>query len=231
MPDSSALPLYLRTAEALIRDIGAGRLADGARLPPEREMADQLGLSVGTLRKSLANLAAKGLLERRHGSGNYVRHRSDVDSVYAMFRLELIEGGGLPTAQVLSAGRHPGGPDFSNCAQAGFRIRRLRLLGGVAAAVEEIWLENARAGQLAASELTDSLYRFYTRRLGFTVVRAEDRVGVDVVPQWATDRLAASVGQPCGLVERTAWDSDDQIAEISRTWFDAGVARHVTRMK
>ena len=66
MPDSTSLPLYLRTAEALIRDIAAGRLEDGARLPPEREMADSLGLSVGTLRKALANLESKGLLERRH---------------------------------------------------------------------------------------------------------------------------------------------------------------------
>ena len=45
----------------------------------------------------MADLERKGLLERREGSGNYVRHRAEVDSVYAMFRLELIGGGGLPT--------------------------------------------------------------------------------------------------------------------------------------
>lgn len=47
------LPKYLQVSESLIRDIGAGVLADGTRLPPEREMAADLGISVGTLRKAL----------------------------------------------------------------------------------------------------------------------------------------------------------------------------------
>jgi len=42
----SALPKYVQIAEMLIRDIAAGRLADGARLPPEREMAEGLGVRV-----------------------------------------------------------------------------------------------------------------------------------------------------------------------------------------
>ena len=48
---------------------------------------------------------AGGLLVRVQGSGNYVRSQPDVASVYSMFRLELVEGGGLPTAQVLSVDR------------------------------------------------------------------------------------------------------------------------------
>ncbi len=231
MPDSAALPLYLRTAEALIRDIAAGRLRDGERLPPERVMAKALGQSVGTLRKALADLERKGLLERRQGSGNYVRHRAEVDSVYAMFRLELIGGGGLPTAEVLSAERQHGGPELSETRHADFRIRRLRLLGGQPAAFEEIWLDSARVGPLSAADLTESLYRFYERRLGFAVVRAEDQVGVGAMPDWAPAQIGLAAGNPCGLVDRTARDANNTIVEISRTWFDATVARHVTRMK
>ena len=67
MPDSAALPLYLRTAEALIRDIAAGRLRDGERLPPERVMAKALGQSVGTLRKALADLERFGIVEEITG--------------------------------------------------------------------------------------------------------------------------------------------------------------------
>ena len=72
MPQSSALPKYVQTAELLIREIAAGRLADGARLPPERDMAGDLDISVGTLRKALNDLTDRGLLERVQGSGNYV---------------------------------------------------------------------------------------------------------------------------------------------------------------
>lgn len=44
-----SLPVYLQIAETLVRDITAGRLIDGEKLPPEREMATTLGIAVGTL--------------------------------------------------------------------------------------------------------------------------------------------------------------------------------------
>ena len=145
MSTPGALPLYLQISELLIRDIAAGRLIDGERLPPEREMAAGLGIAVGTLRQALQALAAKGLVERIQGSGNYIRAKADPASVYALFRLELLTGGGLPTARVLSVDRlakDPALPAFGKSPDA-HRIRRLRLLSGVVAAVEEIWLDGA----------------------------------------------------------------------------------------
>ena len=110
MAQPGSLPLYQQIAELLIRDIAAGRLIDGERLPPERDMAADLKIAVGTLRQALQSLTEKGLLERVQGSGNYVRARSDAASVYALFRLERVQGGGLPTARVLSVDRCPKTP-------------------------------------------------------------------------------------------------------------------------
>jgi GntR family transcriptional regulator len=59
-----SLPIYLQVTELIIRDIAAGRLIDGEKLPPERDMAADLGIAVGTLRKALAELQNRGLLER-----------------------------------------------------------------------------------------------------------------------------------------------------------------------
>ena len=58
MAQTSELPKFIQLSEMLIREIAAGRLVDGARLPPEREMADDLGVAVGTLRKALADVEA-----------------------------------------------------------------------------------------------------------------------------------------------------------------------------
>lgn len=61
-------------AEQQLRDsILAGRLAPGDRLPVERELAAQFGISRLTLRSALATLAAQGLLQVRQGSGYTVR--------------------------------------------------------------------------------------------------------------------------------------------------------------
>ena len=100
MPSAGSLPLFQQISELLIREIASGRMQDGERFAPERDLAKTLGVSVGTLRKSLADLEARGLLDRRQGSGNYVRAQNDATGVYAFFRVELLAGGGLPTAQV-----------------------------------------------------------------------------------------------------------------------------------
>lgn len=229
---AGALPRYRQIAELLIRDIVAGRLADGARLPPERVMAADLGIAVGTLRQALKVLADGGLLTRVQGSGNYIRARRDTASVYALFRLELPDGGGLPTAEVLSVDlcpKDPRLPGFGPHAQ-GHRIRRLRRLSGLPAAVEEIWLDAARADRIAADDLSESLYLFYSRRLNLRITRAEDRVGQGFLPGWSPTAFPHRPGTPLPLVTRRAFAQDGQAVEASLTWYDPQVAAYVARL-
>lgn len=229
----NALPRYTQISEMLIREIMAGRLIDGERLAPEREMASELGIAVGTLRKALAELEAKGLLERVQGSGNYVRHRPEVPSLYAMFRLELTQGGGLPTAEVLSVDRLPkpeGAPPFGPSPEA-HRIRRLRRLSGQPVAVEEIWLDGDRAAAIRREDLSESLYLFYRMRLGFWIARAEDSVTVAGAPDWSPPAFGRRPGEICGHIARVAAAQDGTPCEFSRSWFDAGVARYVQRLR
>jgi len=64
------------TAEQVVDQIrgliGRGELRPGDRLPAERELARQLGISRPSLRAGLRMLVAMGLLRSRHGSGTYV---------------------------------------------------------------------------------------------------------------------------------------------------------------
>lgn len=230
---NGSLPIYLQIAELLVRDIAAGRLIDGEKLAPEREMAEQLGIAVGTLRKSLAELQTRGLLERVQGSGNYVRAVSDPQSVYSMFRLELPGGGGLPTAEVLDVERleKPAGlPAFGSSPQA-HRIRRIRKLSGKIAALEEIWLDGSYADVVTREDLSESLYLYYRTQLGLWIVRAEDQIFLDSVPDWAPQVFPRRPGTPITHVLRLSQSQDGTRAEISRTWFDHDVARYVTRFK
>lgn len=217
----------------LIRDIAAGRVIDGEKLPTEREMAKSLGIAVRTLRKALAELQRTGLLERVQGSGNYIRGKPQVDSVYAFFRLEFAGGGGMPTARLLSVERLPKRadvPPFGYSAE-GHRIRRLRCLSGKPVALEEIWLDASYADHVAAEDLSESLYLYYRRTLGIWISRAEDRVGVGEVPDWAPSDFGLAAGMQAGFVERFGWAQDGSSAEFSRTWFDHRIARYVARLR
>jgi len=227
----TSLPLYVQISETLIREIAAGRLVDGERLPPEREMAKQHGTTVRTLRKSLTELEHKGLLERIQGSGNYVRHSQRVDSVYSMFRLELIKGGGLPSADALSVMfcEKPADLPAFGASDTATRIRRLRYLDDTPIAVEEIWLDGA-AGRISEASLVDSLYQYYRAQLGFWISRAEDSVSIDAVPTWAPQSFGPSTGTLTGFIERLSWAQSPAAVEYSRTWFDTNQARYIQRL-
>ena len=64
--------LYRQIADQLRALIAAGEFALGARLPPERDLAVQLGVSRPSVREALIALEVEGLVEVRMGSGIYI---------------------------------------------------------------------------------------------------------------------------------------------------------------
>lgn len=62
-------------ASSLERRILEGSLKPGDRLPPERELAIELGVSRPSLREAIQKLASKGMVQSRQGGGTYVTDR------------------------------------------------------------------------------------------------------------------------------------------------------------
>ena len=93
--------LYRQIAEQLRALIASGEFALGSRLPPERDLAAQLGVSRPSVREALIALEVQGLVEVRMGSGIYVTALApaaqgrDVDSALGPFEIirarQLIE--------------------------------------------------------------------------------------------------------------------------------------------
>ncbi len=68
-------PKYRQVYEALLRQIVAGRVPAGGRLPSEADLVQQFGASRITVARALRELQLAGLIERRAGSGSFVRPR------------------------------------------------------------------------------------------------------------------------------------------------------------
>lgn len=68
-------PRYLAFVYALEADILSGRVKPGMRLLPQRDMAQRLGLSVGTVSKAYTEAEQRGLISGEVGRGTFVQRR------------------------------------------------------------------------------------------------------------------------------------------------------------
>lgn len=77
-PDIAAIagPKYLAIAEALSRDIDAGTLVEGARLPPQRVLAEALGVDLTTVTRAYGEAQRLGLIEGDGRRGSFVRRKA-----------------------------------------------------------------------------------------------------------------------------------------------------------
>lgn len=75
-------------AEMLLEEIKKKQFKVGERLPPERIIAEEMGVSRNTLREAIAALQIVGILEARHSQGNFIISLSETEDPRA--RLEAV---------------------------------------------------------------------------------------------------------------------------------------------
>src|SRR5689334_8328676 len=71
-------PKYRAIADAIDEDVKTGTLRPGCRLPPHRDLADHLGVTVTTITRAYAEAARRGLTSGFVGRGTFIRG-SEVD--------------------------------------------------------------------------------------------------------------------------------------------------------
>ncbi|WP_261403786.1 PLP-dependent aminotransferase family protein [Chenggangzhangella methanolivorans] len=74
---SGSGPLYLRIVDAIARDVGSGVLREGDRLPPQRSLAQAVGVDLTTVTRAYAEARRRGLLDAVTGRGSFVAARKE----------------------------------------------------------------------------------------------------------------------------------------------------------
>lgn len=86
-----------RLRSAIARLVAEGGLADGARLPGERDLCASLDMSLGTVQKALGLLVRDGDLVREHGRGTFARrHRQQMQALWHYRFVDPATGERLP---------------------------------------------------------------------------------------------------------------------------------------
>lgn len=104
-----AVPPYEQVRAAIAASARSGALAAGTRLPPVRQLADELGLAANTVARAYRELEQAGLVETRGRHGTFVTHRAAGVPVEAQQLArqyaERTRALGVPPAQALALAR------------------------------------------------------------------------------------------------------------------------------
>jgi GntR family transcriptional regulator len=231
----SPKPAWVQIEEQLADRIESGALAADERLPPERILAESLGVSRMTVRQALASLAARGFVERGVGRGTFVRRGPRVVHDLARvagFTEEAVRQGLEPGARIVEARERPA-PDHVAGAlgiapdAAALRIERVRLAGDRPVSIEDTWLPATRFPGLLEQDLSGSLYALMRTRYDLGPVSATERLEPVAARSHEADALDVEEGTPLMLVERIAYAADGSPVEFARDRHRGDRARFV----
>ncbi|MCA3268594.1 MAG: GntR family transcriptional regulator [Azospirillum sp.] len=218
-----ARPLYAQVKDALIRRLVDADWKPGQALPNEFALAAEYGVSQGTMRRALDELAQANLVVRRQGKGTFVAEHTRERAMFHFLHLETDSGQrAQPESRVFAM--KAGAPTREEARRLELpalarvvRLSRVRLLDGAAAIVERIALPGARfpgLEKMDRTELPNELYALYQSRWGVSVARAVERL--KAVPASAEDAglLGVTAGTPLLEIDRLARALDGRPCEL-----------------
>ncbi|HGH3372464.1 GntR family transcriptional regulator [Kluyvera ascorbata] len=149
----------------------------GDLLPSEKELAELYDVSRNTLRKALKVLEEEGMIERRHGSGTYLRNKHFQASVTHLDSFTEIakNEGKTPTSQILKFELQTASDEIANNLQVTlgepvYYAKRLRLIDNIAMQVEETWLSASRFPDLTIAHMKKSKFSYIENECGVKIM-------------------------------------------------------------
>lgn len=218
-------PLYAQLRRRIEAGIDTGVLGPDTALPPERDLAALTGLSRVTVRKAIADLAARGLVVQRQGSGSWIApSRPRVEQQLTRltsFSDDMARRGLTTETRWLERGLFmASAEERAALALAGdgqvARLARLRLADGRPMAIERAALSpeilpNPLAVQTSLYEVLGAA--------GHAPVRATQRItAVNTGPEEAA-LLGLAPGAAGLSITRLSYLADGRVAEFTRSLY------------
>ena len=215
-------PLYAGAKSELMRRLASGSWRPGEKLPAEPALAAELGISQGTVRRALDEIAKANLIVRRQGRGTFVAEHTQARALFHFFHLVGDDGRrALPGSRMLSLKAGPATREEASrlglaAAARVVRLQRLRLLDGAAAIVERIVVPAALFQGLDVrdrADLPNELYKLYQDRFGVSVARAAEKLKAVAASPEDAAHLGLRSGAPLLEIDRIAFALDGRACE------------------
>ena len=221
-PETAGMPLYRVVKRSLLTAIESGSCPPGETLPSETEIAGAMGVSIGTLRRAVDELAAEHILVRRQGRGTFVATHNTDRFLFQFFHVERADGlREAPLVDLVSFERLRAEDEPAEALQlrTGDPViqieNRLRLQGN-AVIYDRLTLPSSLFKGLTEKRFRErpgTIYQLYQSDFGISVLRAQERARASAADRNAVRVLSLPHGQPVMQVRRTALTFGDRPVE------------------
>jgi GntR family transcriptional regulator len=210
-------PLWIQAVNLIRGEIEKRVLKAGMRLPPERELCQQLGISRVTLRKALGRLVEEGVLNASHGRGWYVAQigaKKEWPNSLESFSETAARMGLTPRSEVLEAEATPATIDEAESLGIApgaplFRLERVRLLEGVPIALDLTRIPLALVPDIGKVDFgSHSLYSTLSEA-GVEPMRADSTIEATKAGDRAAEHLRVAAGDPILVMHQLAVNADE----------------------
>lgn len=217
----SYVPLYEQVKKDILRRIIAGDWSPGSFLPNEFALAEQYGVSQGTLRKALNELTAEKFLVRYQGKGTAVAVVEDDTTLFPFFFLSRRDNKHIPpVSRINSITKVNVSKKIAENLQISegdeaIEIKRVRILDNECVINEVVYISLKVTGDIHFEDhqFPNTLYVYYQHQCGIRIHRvAED---IEAVLPTADDvkNLGIAKTQPVMKISRTSFDVQERIVE------------------
>ncbi|MBO0764702.1 MAG: GntR family transcriptional regulator [Hyphomicrobiaceae bacterium] len=201
-------PLYLQVRDALAERIASGGLLPGAAIPSEGDLAREIGVSAGTVRKALQMMETDRLIVRQQGRGTFV---SDPCSAELATRFTMVHGpdgervrGQLKSSEIARGAAGEVERDRLQLAAGDdvYRLKRVRMHRGAPFAVEESVLPADLFPGLEARRETADQIAALAHEYGVLLGNARERVYAAAPPVAVANMLGTAPGTHVVVLDR-----------------------------
>lgn len=219
---NSPTPLYRRLQRGLRKVLEQGAIGAEDALPPERDLAEGLGVSRVTVRKALRQLVDEGLLVQQRGAGTFVASRLEQPlSSLTGFTEDMSARGMTPGVEWLDRSLGTAMPEEAlalNLSPGAMvsRLYRIRLANDKPMCIEQATLP--RDVLADPTVVKDSLY-VELEKVGKRPVRALQRLRAQLLQFEQARLLQVEPGTACLYIERRSFLADGRPIEFVRSHY------------
>lgn len=213
-------PLYKQVEDHVTQLIVEQRWKPGEMLPNEFQLAEEFGVSQGTVRKALNTLTQTKVLTRRQGVGTFVSEHTGHQALYRFFPVvEDNQPTELPEAEIVSLAVQMPNDNVREQLALGERDRvillsRKRLINNVVCILEDIYLpEKLFPGLDKIDDIPHTLYHFYQLNFNLTVHKTTDKIKAVLVNAADATELRIAPGDPILMFTRLTRSLDGKLIE------------------